>query len=431
MGTPEIKPSSVLPKISRNLAYRTLFLVVVVGSLTYGMEWFLKVRSDLGALATSDTVGWISAVQYLPEGKGQQAVLIFPDGKIHRDPGYVPNTTDRDVTWSPHGNFLYFVSDREEHNFNLFRWTPSSKDPAERRTIGTRSRSNLKFPAQPGPESDSEAKGLLTTGGLVQEFDPTNQSTAQILPPTQKEITQSKSGEEKGTEGQFEGVYGSLGTSFREAQWCGNKRYIAGVMRRETGETLIVQEMQPVDGKFPQPRQLITGEHLEFAVNPKTGDIVYSVQGFQWPDATPPADKDGKPMKKPFINALGVYSFSGKPFILAANKGDIAFGSPAINSDGTAMAVVISKVANGEVTTQGLMTYPTSLDPNFKPLQIPGDIHEPSWSLDGTHILAAVRRPGKPRTIFEIPTDGSSAPRSITGDTGDFGFPHYSPQRKD
>jgi len=182
------------------------------------------VRSDLGGLVESETAGWISAVQYLPHG--QQAVLISPDGKYHKDPGYVENTVDRDLTWSPKGNFLYFVSDRAEHNFNLFRWAPSEDKPSEQRTIGTRARGDLKFPAQLSEEPDRTAKGLLTTGGLVQEFDPTNQSTAQVLPPTQKEITQSKGGDENGTEGQFEGIYGSLGTSFREAQWCANKTFI-------------------------------------------------------------------------------------------------------------------------------------------------------------------------------------------------------------
>lgn len=427
MGTPENNSSSVLPKISRSLAYRTLFLVVVVGSLVYGLEWFLQHRTDLGALRTSETAGWISAVQYLPEGY-QQAVLISPDGKIHKDPGYVSRTNDRDVTWSPHGNFLYFVSDRVEHNYNLFRWTPSSSDPSEQRTIGTRARGNLRFPAQPTNEPDGEAKGLLTTGGLVQEFDPNNSSTAQVLPPSQKEITQSQ-GEESGTESQFEGIYGTFGTSFREAQWCSGHRYIVGVMERETGETLILQDMQPVEGKLPTPKQLITGEHVEIAVNPKDGNIVYCLQGFQWPTLEPPTDKNGTPLKKPFVNAIGVFSPTDSPLTLSANRGELIFNSPSISADGTSIAVVVSEVTKGETKTAGLVTYPTSNNPQFKPLRLRGDIHEPSWSADGQHILASVKVPGKPYTIYEIPCDGSP-PRNITGDAGDFRYPHYSPQQK-
>lgn len=426
MATPENK-SSIMPKISKKLAYRTLALIVVVGSLTLGLEWFLKVRSDLGGLKPSDTVGWISAVQYLPQG--QQAVLISPDGKVHTDPGYKSKTEDRDIIWSPNGNFLYFVSDREENTFNLFRWSPSSTSPAERRTIGTRSRSSLKFPAQSGDEADNVAKGLITTGGLVQEFDPSNQSTAQILPPTTKEISQSHGGDESGTQSQFEGAYGNLGTSFREAQWCSNGKYIVAVMRRDAGEILIAQEMQAVDGKFPLPRPIVAGEHVDFAVNPKDGTVVYCVQGFQWPDGTPPMGKDGKPVKKQFVDAVGSVDLAGKLVILQASQGDIAFSSPTISPDGQSLAVCVAKVINGEATPQGLITLPAHNDPSFKPHQYGGDIHEPSWSPDSKRILAAVRLTGKPRSIYEIFLDGST-PRNVTGDSGNFGYPRYSPQTK-
>ena len=428
MGTPEKNSQTILPKINRILAYRTLALIVGVGSLAVGLMWFLKVRSDLGGLIKSDTAGWISAIEYLPQG--QQVVLISPDGKVHKDPGHTANSIDRDATWSPKGNFLYFASDRVDHNFNVFRWSPSSEKESEQRTIGTpRSRGNLRFPAQPIEEPDNIAKALLTTGGVVQEFDPATSATVQVLPPTSKEITQAKSGDESGTAGQFEGAYGTLGTSFREGQWCGNQRYICAVMRREAGEVLVIQDMQRAEGKLPPPKVLIAGEHVEFAINPKDGNIVYCVQGFQWPDGKPPEPKDGKKITKPFINGLGIFAFEGNPVILGASKGDIVFTSPAISPDGKAIAIVVGKMEKGELQIAGLATYPTSNDPTFKPLQYRGDVHEPSWSIDSQHILAALRMPNKPRSIYEFAMDGT-APRNVTGDTGNYGFPHYSPQQK-
>jgi len=387
----------------------------------------LRVRSDLGGLATSDSVGWISAIEYLPQG--QQAVVISPDGKVHPNPGYTANSIDRDLAWSPHGNFLYFVSDRVDHNFNLFRWSPGSEKAAEQRTSGTRSRGDLKFSAQPTDEPDNAAKGLITTGGLVQEFDPGNQSTEQILPPTSKEITQTQGAEVNGTEGEFEGAYGSLGSSFRVAQWGGGKKYIAAIMRREAGEVLIVQDMEQVDGKLPPPRPIVAGERVDFAINPKDGNLVYCVQGFQWPAGPPPLGPKGEKPKKPFVNAVGVFEDAGKGFVIAANGGDIVFGSPAIGPDGTALVVVLGTYSEGEVNPLGIATLPIGKIPNFKPIQLKGDIHEPSWSPDGLHILAAVRRDGKRRTIYEIPLDGGK-PRNVTGDVADFGFPQYSPQQK-
>jgi len=428
MGTPEKNSLSIVPQISKKLTYRTLFLVIVFGSLGGGLLWFMKVRGDLNGLHTTDTVGWIAAVEYGPQS--QEAVLISRDGTIHKDPGHIAQSTDRDVVWSPKGNFLYYVSDRVDHNFNLFRWIPDSTEPAEQRTIGTRARSNLKFPAQPSDDSDNVAKGLITTGGLVQEFDPTNQSTEQILPPTSKEITTSKGGEEQGTEGQFEGYYGSLGTSFREAQWCNNHHTIVAVMRRDSGEILIAQDMKMGDGKFPPPHAIIAGDHIDFAVNPKDGNVIYCLNGFQWPDAASAnAGPDGKKPKKPFINAVGGVDFEGKNFVIAANQGELTFGSPAISPDGATVVVILGKVTNGESNPIGMAIMPATDNSSFKRRQFKGDIHEPSWSPDGTRILAAVRLPGKPRTIFEIPIDGSP-PRNVTGDQGSFGFPHYSPQTK-
>ena len=419
--------SSILPKISRKLAVRTLVLVVVVGGMVYGLEWFLKVRSDLKGLQTSNSVGWISAIQFLPDG--QQAILIAPDGKIQKDSGYKEHTTDRDIAWSPGGNFLYFISDRNEHNFNLFRWAPGTPEPAEQRTTGTRARSNPKFSSQPTDESDSIAKALITCGGLVQQFDPTNQTTEQILPPTSKEIVQSQGqGEENpgGIENQFSGVYGNLGTSFREAQWCGNKRFIAGIMRRENGETLILQDMQAVDGKIPQPRPITSGEHIDFSVNPKDGNIVYTVQGFQWPEAVP-TGADGKPVKKPFVNAIVVYDVIAGKGQLVAQNAEVAFGMPSIRPDGKCVIIVVGTMTNGALVPRGMSTFPTFNDPAFKPIRIPGDIHEPSWSPDGAHIVFALRGKNGKRSIYDVRTDDGTM-RNVTGDVGDFAFPKFSPQ---
>ena len=428
MGSQNSNSNSILPKISRKLATRTLALVIVVGSMAYGLEWFLKVRTDLKGLQTSNTVGWISAIQYLPDG--QQIVLISPDGKIHKDTGYKAHTTDKDAAWSPHGNFLYFVSDRNEHNFNLFRWSPSTDEPAEQRTTGTRARSNPKFPAESLEEKDSVAKALITCGGLIQQFDPTNQSTEQVLPPTSKEIAQSQAtGDENpgGIESQFTGVYGNLGTSFREAQWCGGKTFIAGIMRRDNGEILVLQGMEPVNGKIPQPRAVAAGDRIEMCVNPKDGNLIFTVQNFRWPEATP-MDANGKPIRKPFVNGIVNYDLKTGKGDLIMGDSKLAFTSPQVRPDGTCVLAVVGDLDSGSFTPRGMLTAPTVRDPNFKGIRVPGEIHEPSWSPDGTHIVFAVRNGGK-RTLFDYRID-DPAPRNISGDEGDFGFPRFSPQTK-
>ncbi len=430
MASPNSNSSSILPKITKKLAIRTLCLVVIVGGLIYGLEWFLGVRKDLKGLVKSDTVGWISAIQYQKDGR--QAVLISPDGKIHKDAGYQAKATDRDLAWAPHGNFLYFISDRAEHNYNLFRWAPSSDEAAEQRTTGTRARSNPKFPRETIEEGDDVAKPLITCGGIIQQFDPKNQTTEQILPPTQKEIAETKGTGEEGASGidsQFAGVYGNLGTSFREAQWCGKNKYIIGIMRRDNGEVLVLQDMQPVDGKFPQPKALTAGEHVDFDVNPKDGNIVYTVQHFMWPEK-PPMDEKGQLVKKPFQNAAVIFDLQdGKGSVIAANDAT-GFGSPTIKPDGTLVAMVLGTVDNGALTPKGLVTFPTVQDPAFKQMRIPGEIYEPSWSPDGVHLVFALRGKDGKRSIFDLRTDDGTM-RNVTGDSGgDFAFPRFSPQIK-
>lgn len=427
MGSANSNSPSILPQISKKLAIRTFCLVVVVGSLLYGLLWFLKYRSDLDMLVSSDTAGWVAAVEYLPEG--HQAVLISPDGVIHRDLGYKSHSTDRDLAWSPKGNFLYFISDRSEHNFNLYRWSPKLEKPAEQRTTGTRARSNPTFSVQPTDERDGEAKSLITCGGLVQQFDPANTSTEQVLPPTTKEITQTQGDENEkgGIDSQFQGVYGRLGTSFRVAQWCGNKRYIAGIMRRENGEVLILQDMQPESGKLPQPKAIASAEHIDLAVNPKDGNVVYTIQNFQWPDV-PPTDPSGNPTPKPFMNAVAIYDLEKGQSTLITKSDKVAFGSPAIKPDGSSLVLVIGKIENGGLTPTMVANFPTTRDPGFKQFKVPGDVHEPSWSPDGNHLLLAIRDTRGKRTIYDLRIDDGTM-RAVTGD-GDFGFPVFSPQVK-
>ena len=201
-------------------------------------------------------------------------------------------------------------------------------------------------------------------------------------------------------------------------------------MRRESGEILIYQDMrlQP-DGKLLQPSPIIAGDHIDLAVSPKDGTLIFCVTGFQFPDPSAAVDKDGKKRNKPFVNGIGYFDFT-KSMILAANAGQVTFTSPAISPDGTALAIVLGKKdPNGDLSPMALATLSAKGDAKYKGMQFGGEVHEPSWAPDGAHILIAVTTPNKHRSIFEVPTDGSP-PRNLTGDTNDYGYPRYSPHLK-
>ena len=291
-------------KISQRLALRTLFLVVLLGGVYFGYQWWKDQSGDLAGLKPAQTVGWLAAIQF--QANGQQAVAFDPTGKLMPSGGWKDGNTDRDITWNPSGNRIFFVSDREENNFHVFRWNPTDGSDPARRTIGSRSRSLPMFPRQAGPDADASA--LITSGGFVLEYRPKDLSTVQVLPPLGREVVQSSYEEGGGAADQFSGVYAKFGNSFKVARWCKGKDYIAAIMRRDDGEVLILQNMQPTtEGKLPRPEAIVAGDHVEFDVNPQDGSVVFAVQNFQWPipEAIPAQFHKGNKITRPFAHLLG------------------------------------------------------------------------------------------------------------------------------
>lgn len=428
-------PTPTQPKIVHKLAIRTLVLVILLGACYFAYTWWRDKSQDLGNLKPANTVGWIAAVQYQQDG--QQAIAISPDGKIVPAPGWTPGKTDREVTWNPSGNRLFFVTDREDNNFHIFRWNPTDGSDPARRSIGSRSHSLPMFPRQAVEGADDSA--LITSGGFTLEYVPKDMSTLQLLPPEGKEVTVASDEEGGGQSDQFSGVYSKLGTSFKSAQWCKDKNWIAAVMRRDDGEVLVMQYMHPgSDGQMPQPHLVAAGEHIEFDVNPVDGSVVFIVQNFQWPsdDMIPNQFRKGNKITYPCAHYIakidpgdGTGAFS-QPIPLALTKDDnTCFGSPAISPDGASVAFLVGKYKDGSLSPESLVTAPIAPGGiQARAVLASGKIHEPSWSPDGDLLAFAQDMPDGHRAIFEIHKDGSGE-KNLTGDSGNFGDPVFSPQK--
>ena len=429
-------PSSTQPKIYQKLVLRTLMLVIVLGALFMGFQYYEGTKNDLGGMAKTDTVGQIAAINYLDEGA--QAVIFKPDGTVVKDSGYKPLSTDRDLTWRPDGNFLFFVSDRIEKTVQVFRWSPAQSS-AEARTFGTRGRSNPSFPAEDLPDANDTA--LITSGGFVLEYNPKDRSTRQILPPLGREIVQGGSDEEKGSDSQFSGTYGKIGTSFKLAKWCKAKKWIAGIMKRDSGEVLVLQDMTPVvskgaDGKdaesYKSPMVVAAGEHIEMAINPKDGTVVYAIQGFAFPDPekVPAQFIKGNKILLPFHHGIfTVDPDKGQAPPIVFHKDDkVSFGGIAISPDGSSLVTTVGPFSDSSHHPQGLVTMP--VQPNGASAGAPllkGEIYEPSWSPGGDKITFARRDPDGKRSIFTINKDGSNE-RKVSDGKGNYGTPKFSPQ---
>lgn len=422
MSNPQ--PSSVQPKIVNKLLQRTaLFLIglaIVFGGIRFVQS--LKGDYDLGGEST----GMVAAIRL--EEDGQQAVLIKPDGSIVTTKSWKPGVIDREPVWSPDGKYLFFCSDRKESTFNVFRWNPQ-RDDAESRTIGTTSRSNPTF----APDGALDSL-LLVAGGSVRELDPKQMRTPQILPPSNAEISQGSTDESgsSGAEGSFSAVYGTLGKAFRVARYFGDKRYIAAIMKRDEGELLVIQDLQPVNDRVPKPQPVVAGDRIEFDINAKTNTVVFSVQNFRWPDPqqAPPEFRKGNKITVPFRHFVGIAAAGQAPVPVVASPDDgSAFASPRVSPDGSRLLLIQGTMKEGSLRPAGLLTMPYKANgvQAASPLS-QGEVYEPSFSADGTQVVFAKRVNGK-RDLFRVGVDGSSEV-NLTDGKGDFANPLISPMTK-
>lgn len=421
MANPQ-PPSGAQPKIVQTLLKRTAIALIAGAAIFIGLRYVQSRKGDFDN--GGDSSGMIAAIRIEPNG--QQAVLIKPSGAIVGTKSWRDGVTDREPVWAPDGKFLFFCSDRTDNTFNVFRWNPQADD-AESRTKKGSGRSNPTF--APGATDD---KPLIAAGGFVRELDPATGGAEQILPPVNAEIARSGGGDEEGTEGSLS-VYGSLGKSFRIARYLPDRKSIVGVLRRDEGESLILQALTPGEnGKVPKPQPIAAGNHIDFDIDPTSGTVVFSVQGFRWPDPASVPDqfrKNGR-LTVPFRNMVGlVDSAKGQQTIVAAAPDDrAAFGSPRVSPDGTRMLLVQGKVEDGSLRPEALLTLPLREGgiQQASPL-VRGEVYEPSWSPDSKRIAYA-KRTGGHRDLFTMGADGNDE-KSLTNGKGDFMTPLFSPMQ--
>lgn len=407
-----------------------LGLFALAGLFTLYRWWReFTVDPDLGV---ANTIGWIAAVEYLDEGS--RTIILKPDGTKTPVPDHPAGATDREPVWRPDGNRLFFVSDREENTFLVYRWNLAN-NRVERRAIGTRSMSDLSF-GPPGYVA-RDGTGIITQGGFVLSYDPREGATRQLLPPV---VDDRGTTEEGGTQDQFDAVYKRLGTSFRTALWGTNRESIIVVMRREQGEVLVVQGLVPVTNpqtgstSVPGPLPLIAGDRIDVEVSSK-GQVVFSVRGFRWldPQQIPKEFVKNGVATTPYRHVVGFLD-SSQPTgqvqpILASNDDKIVPGAPRVSPDGDEVLISMGELNDrGQFKGRDLVRFPVAANGATQGRGIlQGDILDYQWQPNGQGILF-VRRDGSNRMIFSANADGSNV-KNRSGE-GEFGVPVMSPQRE-
>jgi hypothetical protein len=403
---------------------RLIIMILALVSLVYGFFWWVNQQNDfqLG----SDTSKFLAAQKLTTNGA--QVVVLDKDGNVTESKDYKEGSEDRDVTWDPQGNRVFFVSDRRDDSFHIYRWDPQRNSAPDQKSIDKAGRSNLTFDLEPSDAKDLSA--LITVRGTVQEFFPKTARSQQVMPPSPKEKVSSEEGE--GATSAMELVYRRFGTSFRVAKWIKKRRYIAAVMRREDfGETLIVQDSEPDDkGVLRPPVPLFTAEKFYLTVDAATGNLVFSVLG-----AVAPTGKDGKPEKLSFKHGIFIFDPSQEreralaPVVLSPSD-DTSFAQLSTSPDGSKVIFTSGPyTGDGNLTVKALVACPLQIQGSQAATPIlQGSIADPVFSPDGTRI-AFVKREGTTRAVFFANADGSSAV-NLTGSKGDFANPVFSPQYK-
>ena len=152
-----------------------LISFVALIAIIYGFIYFQSLKGDIQL--PSDTKSLIAAIK--EDDQGSHVVAMTQDGTLTESGGLTPGKSDRDITWDPQGNRLFFVSDRKDDSFHIFRWDPARNNIPEQRSIDRAGRSNLSFDVQ-DPNS-GEISALITVRGTVQEFFPQTGKSIQLL----------------------------------------------------------------------------------------------------------------------------------------------------------------------------------------------------------------------------------------------------------
>ncbi len=422
--------SAKQPLINRKMQLRLALGLFVIAGLYVGRRLVGHFLEDPDT-GTIQSAGWIAAVE--DTNNGTVAVIIKPDGTIVKAPKYQDGEQDQQVAWQPDGNRIYFSSNREGANkaYHIYRWNPAH-DLVQRRSTGSRSQSNPKFPYDNTVPGEQDM--LTISGGLVVTLNPRTGVTHQQLPFVGRDPSTVAQSEGGGVGSQFGPEYDHLGNSFRVAKWADKKGYIAGVLEKNSGgETLILQNMNPTKQNQAYPTPIVAADHIDFSVDPSSGRIVFAAQNWQWPDSSNVPKKfiKGNQILKPYDHVVGFLNpETGKAgIVFASNSDKISFAQPQPSPDGSKVLLTFGPYQNDGVVSQGLIVAPLAEQGGASGTAIfRGPAYNPHWSPDGNQIVFIEENPGGHNDVCVINADGSGF-KDITNGSGDFDDPLFSPQK--
>src|SRR5262249_55987375 len=160
-------------------------------------------------------------------------------------------------------------------------------------------------------DPDPKALGLVALGGQIVKFDPVTGDTAPVLPEPQKSDaggnTSNQEGE--GRKGSIENsAFAAYGNSFKKTGRVDKNLYIVTIMQGDEGDSLLLQDMTPIQGQLRPPLRLAFGDHIDMDVNRLNGTITFTLQGFKFPDPNniPKENMNNGKAVPPFRHMVGL-----------------------------------------------------------------------------------------------------------------------------
>jgi hypothetical protein len=231
-------------------------------------------------------------------------------------------------------------------------------------------------------------------------------------------------------------MYGRYGNSFKKAAWFAGKKYVAAILKGDRGETLILQPMEAKDGRIQAPLPFSAGDKIDMDVSPKTGQLVFTVQGFRFPDpdqVPPEFVKNGKVIP-PFRHFIGMMDPKEPqkliPIMQTPNDLNV-FADPVISPDSSKVIIAVGVYSGtNNLKRTGLLSMPTREAGGQSTSGIhKGAAYSYSFSGDGQQIAYVERGAGDAQIIHVMDADGSHD-KALTTGKGSFGEARFSPQTK-